>query len=118
MRSPCPRSVVVGDRLHLDGVGFSGREIHPECSAFSRLAVYRDRTLVVLDDSVDNRETRSGALPGPFRGEERLKNTLDNFPAHTATRVAQDHSHVVAGAKIRGCARQVLIDHQMVKLDP
>ena len=69
------------------------RKVELEASAFAGRAAGDDGALVLGDDSVDERQSESRALPGGFGGEERIERALEDFLGHSGAVVLDDDAH-------------------------
>ena len=72
-------------------------EIELENGAFSEFAVAPDKSLALLDDSVDHGEPEAGSLAGRLGGEEGLEQPGFGFFAHAHARVGDGQQNVSAG---------------------
>ena len=64
-----------------------GRKIDPKKAAPTQLAGYLDPTLVLLRNSIDDRQPQARRLAHFLRGEERVEGVFQGVGIHAATRV-------------------------------
>src|SRR6516165_1195908 len=77
------------------------RQVNPEGTAASRLAVHFDNSPALADDAVDDRQAQPGPLAHPLGGEERLEDTRLHVRTHATAAVAHLQNDVGPGRYLR-----------------
>ena len=91
------------------------RQVDVEGCPLSRGAVHGDRSTVVGDNAVDNRQPHPCAFSDPFGGEEWFKDMLDHVGRHPVASIPYAEPGVGAGPKYRRLRRGRLLHLHSIK---
>src|SRR5208282_5114352 len=85
------------------------RQINFKCGPLGRFTVYVDEPVMLLDNTIHHRQTKSGTLPLLFRREERVEYFLFRLCIHSFSGIRNQEESILLNLPVSMCLNKCLI---------